>query len=145
MLTAIRRRWRFLFFVMIPCLLFGCGAELASFFGVAGPVLAQAGAQAFSAAIDDAEKATKKPPTDPQVTKLRKRVKALEDAERREALERAKERAADLRALSAMAREIATLRGELTEGIEALRRSAPGDAGVEAVPAVSDASADGAP
>jgi hypothetical protein len=143
MLTALRRRWRFLFFVVIPCL-FGC-AELASFLGVAGPALAQAGAQAFSAAIDDAEKVAKKPPSDPAIKALRKRVAKLEAAEKQEALERAKERAADLRALTVMAREIAALRSELADGIEALRRSSPGDAGVEAAPVVSDASADGAP
>jgi hypothetical protein len=128
MLTRLRRRGRFLLFVFVPLVLFGC-AEMASLFSAAAPALAQVGAKAFEAAIDDAEKQTKKPPTDPQITKLRKRVAVLEAAEKKEALERAKERAADLRALTVMAKEIASLRSELADGIDALRRSAPVDGG----------------
>lgn len=138
---------RFLFLIAVPLALIfgryllGCAA-LESVLGIAGPALAEAGAKAFSAAIDDAERQTGKPATDPQITKLRKRVAALEKAEKTEAIERAKERAADLRALSSLAKEIALLRGELTEGIEALRSSRV-DGGSPPPEIVVDAGVDG--
>ena len=102
-------------------------ADLLPLLTAAAPV-AEAGAKAYEVAVEQARQRAGVPASAPEIAALRGRVLALEKAEKAERIERAKERAADLRALTKLAREIAALRGELTDAIEVLEARRP-DAG----------------